>query len=183
MWRIRAKPVAADEESIACGTKLFCQIDREGNHQTGALRDQQGNIRWQFRVRNKPVRRVSGNPFNKPDFVVGKPDEKYEVIIRRASFVPPLFEVIEAGNVIGKIKLQSILRNKYLISVDGVGCWMFRMPLFTIHFHGDSSAGTEIWVVVGPSKTEWSILIKPGVKERPLVAALAFIHNEWWNYG
>jgi hypothetical protein len=57
------------------------------------------------------------------------------------------------------------------------------MPLFTIRFYGFSSAGPEIWVRVGRSKMEWNILIKAGVEEQPLVAALAFIHTEWWNYG
>jgi hypothetical protein len=57
------------------------------------------------------------------------------------------------------------------------------MPLFTVRFWGESRSGAEIWVVVGPSKMEWTILIKPGVNDRLLVPALAFIHNEWWNYG
>jgi len=77
--------------------------------------------------------------------------------------------------------MRSMFRNKYSVSIAGVNSWTFRMRLFTIRFYGVSSAGAEIWVVVGPSKMEWNILIKAGVKERPLVAALAFIHTEWWN--
>ena len=57
------------------------------------------------------------------------------------------------------------------------------MPLYTILFFGDSAAGIEIWVEVGPSEKEWSILIKPGVPPRVLVAVLAFIHNERYFYG
>jgi hypothetical protein len=30
---------------------------------------------------------------------------------------------------------------------------------------------------------EWSILIRPGISDQPVVAALAFIHNHKWNYG
>ncbi len=59
------------------------------------------------------------------------------------------------------------------------------MPLFTILFHGDSnnsSNKTEIWVAVGPSEMEWSILIRPGINDRHLISALAFIHNERWHY-
>jgi hypothetical protein len=47
------------------------------------------------------------------------------------------------------------------------------MPLFTIRFFGDSSTGVEIWVAVGPSKKEWSVLIKRDAREWPLLAALA----------
>jgi len=79
--------------------------------------------------------------------------------------------------------MRSPFRNKYSIEIDGAGSWMFRMPLFTISFYGVSTARAEIWVGVGPPKKQWNILLRPGVKEWPLAAALAFIHNEWWNYG
>ena len=71
-----------------------------------------------------------------------------------------------------------MLRNKYSISIDDVKTWTFRMPLFTIFFFGESKEGAEIWVRVGPSERQWIILIKPGVVQRPLGAALAFVHNE-----
>jgi len=54
---------------------------------------------------------------------------------------------------------------------------------FTIRFFGDSRSGPEIWVAVGPSKMEWRVLIKRDTREWPLLAALAFIHVEAWNYG
>jgi hypothetical protein len=47
---------------------------------------------------------------------------------------------------------------------------------------GDSSTGVEIWVAVGPFKKEWSVLMRRDAREWPLLAALAFIHVEWWNY-
>jgi hypothetical protein len=147
------------------------------------VRDEQGIIRWRYAFRENASGRGSGNPFNKPDFVIAGPDSKHEVIVRRASFIPPVFNIVEAGRIIGTIRMRSMFRNKYSISIDGVNLWTFRMPLFTTGFYGVSSAGAEIWVVVGPSKMEWYILIRAGVKEWPLVAALAFIHNEWWNYG
>jgi len=89
----------------------------------------------------------------------------------------------EAGNAVGAVRMRSIFRNQYSITVDGLNEWTFRMPLYTVRFYGESNAGAEMWVVLGPSKTEWCILIKRGVTEKPLVAALAFIHTEWWNYG
>ena len=89
---------------------------------------------------------------------------------------------MDGDNVIGRIRMSSLLRNKYAIDINGVNSWTFQMPLFTVRFRGDSNTGTDIWVVVGPSKMEWNILIRPGISDRQLVAALAFIHNEWWNY-
>lgn len=90
---------------------------------------------------------------------------------------------MEAGRIIGRVKMCSVFRNKYAIDIDPVNSWTFRMPLFTIRFFGDSRSGPEIWVAVGPSKMEWRVLIKRDTSEWPLLAALAFIHVEAWNYG
>ncbi len=86
-------------------------------------------------------------------------------------------------SVIGSIKMRSLFRNKYVIEIDQVNAWTFRMPLYTISFFGESDTGPEIWVVLGPSKMEWKILVKRETSEWPLLAALSFIHVEAWNYG
>ena len=176
------RAIAPDEECIARGAKFTCAVDWGGH--SGAIWeiwDERNTIRWRYETRGNVSGRTARNPFNKPDFVVTGRDNDQEVIIRRASFIPPVFDIIESGKVIGSIRMRSIFRNKYSIFIRGVNSWTFRMPLFTIRFYGESDAGAEVWVVVGPSKREWNLLIKPGVKEWPLVAALAFIHNEWWN--
>jgi len=183
MWGNRTRAIAPNEEWVASGTKLPCQIDRGAAGRSGTVRDEKGVIRWRYAFRKNASGRGSWNPFNKPDFVIAEPEAKDEVIIRRVSFIPPVFNIIDASTIIGGIRMCSMFRNKYSISVHGVNSWTFHMPLFTIRFYGVSSAGAEIWIVVGPSKMDWNILIRAGVKERPLVAALAFIHNEWWHYG
>ena len=182
MRRIRTRAVAPDAECIAHGTKFRSQIDRGVDGHSGAVLDEKGTIRWRYGVRNDAFGRHPGNPFNKPDFVIAKPDAKDEVIIRRVSFIPSVFNIMEADKVIGTVRMRSMFRNKYAIDIDGVNSWTFRMPLFTVRFFGDSSAGVEIWIAVGPSKMEWNILIKGNAKEWPVLAALAFIHTEWWNY-
>jgi hypothetical protein len=60
-------------------------------------------------------------------------------------------------------------------------CRSFRTSPMLFIF-GDSSTGVEIWVAVGPFKKEWSVLMRRDAREWPLLAALAFIHVEWWNY-
>jgi hypothetical protein len=178
-----ARASIPSQECVAHGTKYLSQINRGADGHSGVVWDEQGNARWRYGDRKNASGRGPGNPFNKADFVVTGADAKDEVLIRRTSFIPPVFDIAEGDRVIGRIKMRSIFRNKYDIEIDGVNSWTFRMPLFTIRFYGESSAGAEAWVVVGPSKMEWNILIKAGVKEGPIVAALAFIHCEWWNYG
>ena len=61
--------------------------------------------------------------------------------------------------------------------------WMFRMPLFTVFFGGESTAGELFWVEVGPSNLQWNVLFQPGTDQVPLVAGLAFLHRQRWCYG
>lgn len=183
MQRNRTRSVLPDPECVAHGVKFCSQIDRGRGGHSGALLDENGSIRWRYGTRNNPFSLRRENPFNKPDFVISGPDAIDEAIIRRASFIPSVFNIMQTGAVIGRVEMRSIFRNKYAIDVDSVSSWTFRMPLFTVRFFGDSRAGAQMWVVVGRSKMEWNILIKGGVREWPLLAALAFIHTEWWNYG
>jgi hypothetical protein len=179
----RTTTVVPDEGCIANGHKFFSQIDRGTDGHSGAVLDEQGAIRWRYGTRENPSVCRLGNPFNKPDFVIADPDGRDEVVISRASFIPPVFNIMEAGRIIGRVRMCSVFRNKYAIDIDRVNSWTFRTPLFTIRFFGDSRSGPEIWVAVGPSKMEWSVLIKRDAHEWPLLAALAFIHVEAWNYG
>jgi hypothetical protein len=179
----RTTTVVPDRECIANGHKFFSQIERRTDGHSGAVLDERGAIRWRYGIRKNPSVRRLRNPFNKPDFVVADPNGRDEVVIRRASFIPPVFNIMEAGRIVGRVKMCSVFRNKYTIEIDRVNSWTFRMPLFTIRFLGDSRFGREIWVAVGPSKMEWSVLIKRDACEWPLLAALAFIHVEAWNYG
>ena len=78
--------------------------------------------------------------------------------------------------------MVSILRNKYTINVTGKQPWTFKMPMFKVGFWGGTDESPEFWVREGPSTMEWSILIRPGIEDQPLVAALSFIHVERWNY-
>ena len=182
MSPLNTKSTAPDAECVEDGAKYFCQIDRIGRSRTGKIYDEQKVLRWRYDVSDNPPGRRPGNPYNKPQFIFADADGAAESVIRRVSFLPSSFEIRDKDTVVGRIRLRSLLRIKYVIEIDQAGSWTFRLPLFTVRFRGDSQTGTDIWVILGPTKTEWSILIRPGITNRHLVAALAFIHNEWYNY-
>ena len=179
----RPRHMPPNEVCLAQGAEFFCQIDRGGRGWTGRISDEHGIVRYRYRFQHVAQKRGWANPFNKPEFVVENADGEVELIIRRASFAPPVFSIIEVNNVVGWIRMSSPLRNRYAIHFGSQASWVFRMPLSTVQFHGESAIGTDVWVAVGPSQAEWSILVRPGMEDKRLVLVLAFIHNERWHYG
>ncbi len=180
---VRSNRILPSEETIISrGSKFVCVIDGGGLNRTGKIYNDEGKICWQYGTRTNPDGRRWGNPLNKPDFVVTNTDGKAEIVIRRVSFLPSVFQIMDQDHSIGQIALRNILGIKYRIRIDGQASSTFRLPLFTVRFWGDTDTGPSIWVAVGLSKMQWSVLLKPGTMDRKLIASLAFIHNQWWNY-
>jgi prepilin-type N-terminal cleavage/methylation domain-containing protein len=175
------KTLAPDQDCLARGAKFICSIDRRTGGHSGAAYDEHGDIRWRYGVRKNDLGRSWGNPFNKKDFVVADPQTGEEIVLRRASFFPPRFTIMDAQGVRGTVRMVSILRNEYAIHVTGRQPWTFRMPLFNYTFWGGTDESPEFWVIER-TKMDWHFLIKPGIEDQPLVAALSFIHVERWNY-
>ncbi len=174
---------APEEECFANGAEYYFEIERNSPFRRGRISDNQGTLCWRYSAHGRRSGRRLTNPFNKLDFVVENPRGQAELVIRRASFVPPVFQLLSASGVAGEIRMISILRNRYLILMDGANSLMFHMPLFTVVFLGRSESRVDIWARAGPSEREWSVLIRRGIDDSRLVAALAFIHHERWRYG
>jgi hypothetical protein len=171
-----------DEFCIEHGAKFVCTFDLDGRRNSGKIFDEHGEICWQYDSRRNPEGRSCRNPLNKPDFVFTNTDGYAEIVIRRVSFVPSVFQILDGNNAIGQIAMRSILGIKYQILLDGHAPSTFRLPLFTVRFWGDTDSGPSIWVEIGPSEMEWNMLLKPGTMDRELVASLAFIHSQRFNY-
>lgn len=180
-----ARYPAPDEELVKQGRQVFFAIDRKSpQHSEGDILDSEGTRLWRYRRSGNRPRFSVANPVGKPDFVVSDASDRQVCVIRRQSFFPSRFLILDSDSErpVGTISLCSILRNRYRIAIDGAKTWTFRLTLFTVFFWGDADGEPSVWVRVGPSKMEWSVLVKPGIVATPLTFALAFIHNEWWNY-
>jgi hypothetical protein len=182
MSRQETKTGSPDADCIDRGAKYFFQIDRAGRQRSGKVYDENGGLVWRYAARRDALGPRRGNPFTKPDFVFTEADGPAELVIHKLSCFPSGFEIRDRDAVIGRIGVRSIVRIKWGVEIEGTGSWTFSLPLFTVYFHGESQSGRDIWVIVGPSKMEWSVLIRPGINDRRLVVPLAFIHNEWWHY-
>jgi hypothetical protein len=179
----KQKLIPPDEQTCKDGTKLLCKIHRQKDSHSGTVTDDQGVVRWRYGVRKTARGPWRGNPWCKPDFFIhAEGDPAAEIVIRRVSFIPSIFEIIEGRQSIGRIRMRSLFRIKYAIEIAGAEALTFRLPLFTVRFWGSSEDGVKIWVMIGPSKMEWNILFEPGLDVRKTIAAVSFIHTEWWHY-
>jgi hypothetical protein len=171
-----------DDECLVRGGKYVCEIAHEMHGRDGTVSDETGVVRWRYYARKNSSGHTWGNPFNKRDFVIADPTGQAELVIRRISFIPSIFHLLDGDRVVGRIRMRSLLRLKYAIEVAGLNTWIFRMPPFTMRFRGNSGKRTDIWALVGPTKKQWGVLIRPDFNDERIVAAVAFIHNEWFNY-
>jgi hypothetical protein len=175
------KTCAPDDSCIENGAKFWSLIDRYSNGHSGQIEDAPESVRWRFGARRNPDGHTFRNPFGKKDFVVSEETGPREVIVRRTSFFLPEFQMIEGGHPVGRIRLVTPLRNKYAIDI-GDRSWTFRMPLYTVHFFAESQGEGAAWVIPKSNKA-WGVLLRPGLSAWPLIAAIAFIQVERWNYG
>jgi hypothetical protein len=89
------------------------------------------------------------------------------------------FDVNRDGEVVGRIRSESMLRTKYSLELDRGETWWFRLPLFRIRFTGHSSAGELAVVDVGPTTAEWTVYLSAADTDERVAVALAFIHYRW----
>lgn len=138
-------------------------------------------MRWHYQT--EPCRSAYSflNLFRRPDFVLLDHDEKEVLRIRRRTRFPPRSDILQNGEVVGTIRLRSVLLNRYSLVLKAGPTWTFRMPLFTIRFYGESSANSRVRVLMGP-KVQWMLHLSAGADDVRLVAGLAFIHRQWWCY-
>ncbi len=168
------------DEIIKKGRKFISQIHETVDY-AGSIVDESGDVVWRSETHPTRSPHSPANLLKKPAFIIVEPDGSEIARVSRSRRLPPTFSIRDTKGCIGTIRLQSILRNLYSVSL-GSENWLFRMPLFRVDFGGASDLGARVWVIMGPSKKQWNILFDLGVKHREMAIAIAFIHREWWCY-
>jgi hypothetical protein len=179
-WPRAVTPPSADMR--ARGAAYVLQVGH-GVDSPGTILQEPGVVRWRYQTQPRRNPWSVANLIRKPEFVVVDGGMQEVLRIRRSKRTPVKFDILDDGNVVGTIGHRSILRNAYTLDLRGGITWRFRMPLFTVLFHGKSNRGSQLWALVGPSKMRWNLLVEPGADSVDLLAALAFVHWEWWCYG
>ena len=156
-------------------------FDEKNTGQALVRMGEENRVFWKFEP--NPLRPTLSirNLFKKPELVFLTPEGREEFRVSRRARIPATFVLMKNGEPVAEIVRRSILRNKYSIQCDG-RTWIVRMPLFTIRFFGVSDQGQSVWILVGPSKRQWSILCESGADSPHLLASIVFIHRLWWCY-
>ena len=118
----------------------------------------------------------------KSDLIVTDPAKAEVLRIRRVGHLIPRFEMIENGRSVGSIRYHSPLRTSCSIRFGEGVAWEMRQPLFTIFFSGASNRSERVWIMVGPSKRQWNVLVSSDALNVYLLSALALMHREYWTH-
>ena len=176
-----SRPPTQNEVEQGIGYASLVELDRPAS---GAIYDTSDPPKICWHCSTEPSR-TPYSPLNllrKPDFVFVEVASRRTVRIRRTRRIPATFGIIDNETNVGVIQRKGVLRNRYLVTISEGLEWTIRMPLFTIDFYGVSNQGSNIWIKVWPHKTQWQLLFAEGDDDRRLLAAIAFIHREWWCY-
>jgi len=112
------KAIPPDDKIIANGGLYVSQIDLGTKPLCGQVYDNEGEVHWRYEGRRSAFGWSKNNPFNKPDFVFSDLREGKEYIIRRVSFLPSAFQMLDGKKPLAAfgwpaffaIVIQSILR-------------------------------------------------------------------------
>ena len=173
--------VPPEKEQIDNGRKYCLCVDNTPETR-GAILDESGTLLWRYEPR--PLRSVYSplNLLGKPELVFINREEQEVLKISRNRRLPPSFELLDGDQSVGRIVLQTPLRNRYRVEFQTGTTWLIKMRLFSTYFPGKALTGKRVWIMVGPCKRQWNLLLDPEADHLHLLAALAFIHREWWCY-
>ncbi len=172
-----------DVDTIENGTVYCIEVERGSNGTRGTISEYPGTLRWRYSVRPTGSETSSRNVLIRKEFVFTDEKEQEIITIRRESFFPASFGIMEKGETVGKVKRRNILGTKYEINIKEDSVWMVSIPLYRMNFRAESNVGTTIWFRYGQSTMQWMAISRPGDSYDRVLMALAFIHNNKWNYG
>ena len=102
--------------------------------------------------------------------------------IRRDGIVPRMrYAMHRAGQRVWTLSVRSIFRSRYLIELSNGESWMFGTPFFSIQVVGSTQSIRRLFGNVGSANCVWLIWIEPGWDSIDLLAAVAFMHRQWFH--
>lgn len=112
-------------------------------------------------------------------------DGREEGIIRPEGLVPGVrYVMYRNGKPAWKLSVRSILRKRHALELANGDLWTFETPFFWWQNLTGTAAGVPrvLGGLVLPTTTVWGMWIEPGWDSFDVLAALAFMHRQWWHW-
>ena len=169
-----AKVPPGQDQPVEAGKYGF-QCSYEGN---GAIFASNGTLLWRCKTLHSGKPRYPYGFFRLPDFVVSDPTGQEWLRVKVVhKLALAQFVMIQNGQPACTLRQRSLFRNKYALNFANGQKWVFRMPLFTVLFAGQSETGAKVRARMRGHNV-WYVQLEPAGDNPQLVAALAFIHRE-----
>ncbi len=104
-------------------------------------------------------------------------------IIRSEGFLPGMrYAMFIKSECVWILSVRSIVRKRHTLELAHGGSWTFDTPFFWWqHLTGTAFGTPRLLGCVGPTKWFWLMCIEPGRDTFDLLAAVAFMHRQWWH--
>ena len=109
-----------------------------------------------------------------------------EGIIRSEGLIPGVrYAMRRNGDLVWRLSVRSIVRKRHVLELTNGDSWTFDTPFFwwqNLTGFADGAPRLKGGLTVVPTKTLWAMYIEPGRDTFDLLAAVAFMHRQWWHW-
>ena len=106
-------------------------------------------------------------------------------IIRSLGLVPCVrYVMCRNGELVWKLSVRSIVRKRHVLELANGDSWTFDTPFFWWqNLTGTALSAPRLFGgLVVPTKRVWAMWIEPGRDTFDLLAAVAFLHRQYWHW-
>ena len=112
-------------------------------------------------------------------------DGREQGIIRSEGLVPCVrYAMHRNGELVWKLSVRSIVRKRHVLELANGDPWTFDTPFFWWQNLTGTALGAQrlFGGLVVPTKKVWAMWIEPGRDSFDLLAAVAFLHRQYWHW-
>ncbi len=104
--------------------------------------------------------------------------------IRSEGLLPCLrYAMRRDGELVWMLSGRSIVRKRHVLVLANGDSWTFHTPFFWWqNLSGTTSGALGLFGGNGPTKRYWLVWIEPGKDSFDLLAAVAFLHRQYWHW-
>jgi hypothetical protein len=112
--------------------------------------------------------------------VFDRVDHQTGLIRTERRFLLPKYALYQDSTTVWTLSVRSIFSNRHTLEVAKDTTWNVRTPFFSTRLEGDAEDGSRVLGRMGQRVSEVRWLIEPDRDSEPFLAALAFMHRQWY---